>query len=557
MAGKRYEDFVREGYPLPRLSWLLNKGSLYWMATVVALLAVGGLILSTYTSVAAMKAPLEDKSPHQALDPRETPATSWAQSFLQEAPPGAGDWQVSGSKVPQQPVDFKTCSTFGLLSPTVQSSHRASDGSLTVQVNIYNAGTTPQDFLNYKDYFTSCWSPSQEVKGNPATTVLRWEGGFAFTRGDAIIFVQGGDPALLEDHYLARSASTLEAASCLDLTPTTRDRGRNLYLGSEGYTGWVQEEVVATTLNLGHIPTGIYPPLTSVKSMKQPEGPLPEGFPLLPEHEVRPPTLPKASQEATPVFQQVVPYQVPDDPGPGCGWAWHTMKAPVVDAEALKKKHEDDRLLAQGAVDAEAGAWVAQRLQASREALGLMVAAEEWNAYGETVRQVHEKWQWLNGERSKLEGPWRTYVEDHNRWVSFESRQAKAREEHAQATLTCQATQETYLKWEETWGDLWREQEEARLRPTPSATPSPTPNPEVTPTPGETPSPTPTPRATPSPTPTVTAPAPPESCTQLPAAPSILQQERGPEPQAPSIPQGVTLPGSWPKPSSSSSPTGE
>lgn len=110
----------------------------------------------------------------------------------------------------------------------------------------------------------------------------------------------------------------------------------------------------------------------------------------------------------------------------------------------------------------------------------------------------------------------------------------------------------------------------------PSPAPSPSPTPRSTPS---TPSPSPTPRSTPttpspSPSPSPTSPSPspteteepedeeteeplptvpprPTDCSQMPDEPDILSQDRGDEPQAPSIPDGVTVPYSWDDPADS------
>lgn len=107
------------------------------------------------------------------------------------------------------------------------------------------------------------------------------------------------------------------------------------------------------------------------------------------------------------------------------------------------------------------------------------------------------------------------------------------------------------LAWEEEWGDLWAEQQAAINNPVEEESVEPT----EEPTEGSE-SATESPTASPEPEDDTTTedildldiPEKPAGCSTMPDRPAIVDQAKPAEPQAPDIPEGVTIPDSWEKP---------
>lgn len=558
MSKKNYSYFKEHGYRYPKIAWFFDKGLVYLVFLLAAVVGVSGILWNGASAYNNMQKTLPDNSPYKKISTKETPASVWAKEFIKNKPESEKEWSTSNNSDPRQPIEFNECN-FGLIDQTVLSSFSAANKKLKLQVNIYSPGVARKDFENYKEKYSKCWELESEWTGDPRTEIITYPEGFFFTYGDVIIFVKhkiDDNQAELIKLYTDKAASSLEQYECNSLLTVTDDIKRNLYYDRKNYTGYLQREKVDTTLELGYIPTPVYPEVKTYTYMDEPEGPLPAKFPKLPKTNLTKPIINPPADNKTPNFSQIFIYQVKDYAGPGCGWKWAGMETPIVNTEKLKENRVKDRIETQRKVDKNAGDYVTKQLSTSKEALSLLVTIERWNSYINNVDKVHSKWSWLIEERNKLYDSWATYVANNDNWVNFDNIKKNAQKDYDNAVIACNAANKKVEDWEEKYSNLPEEEPVLEETPTPTpktpdptSTASPTSNPTGEPTETESSTSTSTKTSEPtSTTPTRSIPPRPVGCSSTPVEPYILSQEKGAKPKPPAIPEGVTIPYSWPDP---------
>lgn len=533
---------------VPLLKRFAEKKFLYVVMSlflVVSLVVMGFEGYKSYTSI--RKGP-EKVSSFLDVTPANSPGNKWAAEFLKPAPPGVSEWDVSDSQTPAQPFSYQECSAFNLLPPTVYATHTAAGKNVKVFVQLYYPGTAKKSFDNYKKILSHCWSVSESDTGNPKTSVYSFENGKAFLYGDALIVVASKDKKIQKnttDWLMKRAVSTLQASRCYNLSESTSDISRNFYAASKEYKGYVIHDRVQTKVNLEGFPTQIYRKVNDFSSMSAPEKPLPDG---MPDREPNKPfDMPSVPDAPTPVnpgnFEKNLHYQDPDEKGPGCGWEWGGLKAPGVDKSKLSQLKKEAYENAQKASDKKASEFVESRNLLIRSNVFVARDIETWNRYVSSVDGLHRQWKRLEEGRDLIEDSWRIYVNRHNDWLNFDNIQYNAKIDYDNAVKKCVADHDAFVKWQD------------RYTPIPSASPLPsnTPSPSVSPL---NPSASPTsasPSSLVSEAPAYIShrlPAQPVDCVELPEEPSILHDTKPQEPTPPIIPDGVTIPYSWPHPNS-------
>lgn len=503
--------------------------------------------LSSYTRIQEDKPEQSDYLKVQAKNP---PSGKWAADFLKETPPGAQDWLPSNTHTPEQPFTYDECPDLGVLPPTLYSTYTGSGKNVEISINNYQPGTTYKSFADYKRLLANCWDVSEAVEGLTPTTVLKFEAGSSFYYGDVVFFVKTFDPELRDEvtsWALSKAARTLPDAGCMSLAIDPKDENRNLYIDREKYTGWIKSEKIVTKVDLAGFPTQKFPEVVSQTSSEIPEGPLPVGFPVEPEEPFARPEVPDQNFSTDESFTQEISFEVPDPIGPGCGWTWAGMKPPKVDEKQLDATKRNEFIYAQTFVDDKAQGYVTTQLNKIKENMLTAKAIERWNKYAIDLKTVHDRWNWLKDERNKIEPSWRGYIDAYETWMNFDNRKANAQKQYDAEVNQCTSENLLVREWEKKWGELYREQQEALEMPPPTTTttPSTTLPPDDT---TESTTSTSTSTTTTTTIPAVDIPPRPLECTVLPALPAILQEAKPAQPNPPAIPDGVTIPDSWPKP---------
>lgn len=547
----------------PVIAWLFNRGFFQLFFTALTGVSILALVILFANGANAWKKIItepEDVSPYQEISSTNSPGKSWAEEMASLNPEGISGWSVSDTIKPQH-IQASDCAFNDNPSKTVLSTHIGSAGKVQTRVLLYGAGQASADFDRYAKTLQNC--ANGEVIDEEFGKSVMFDNGFILTMGDAIINVVAENIEQrdsLKAFYYEHMVKSLKESTCLDLDVSGKDSTRSFYYDPENYDGYKETTTVETQVDFQNVPTV---PDLSIDEIHnpdavQPESPLPQDFPSLPKEKVEKPSLPQAVEDVDDFSADAV-YHIADINGPGCGWAWSSQKQPVYDDTELAVEKNTTIVDEQNKIDETAQTYVDEKKDWAIKTVHIMPAVNNWNNYTKDVNNVHDKWIWLNGERDKLYTPWHQYVDEHNEWETFDKRKSEALNAYNEELQVCMDKQEAYLEWEEKWGDLYAQQkaeENAPEEPEEPTQPEETPEPTETPTDPENPSETPTEAPTPTeepeeteePTKPVDIPEPPVNCTTLPERPAIIDQEKPAEPQAPEIPEGVTIPDSWEKP---------
>lgn len=531
--------------------------------------AFGLIAASGVSSYATMTSPLPTSASTRVLTPTDSSATMWARELAAAAPSGVSGWTVGSTKL-APPVQVSGCSV-----PTgsaLLAANTSAGSGVTTVVQVYGAGQGASQFADAVKALSGCTSVSDSHSDSGDAEVF--PDGFLLSMGDAVIGVTAPDQATsdrLLSWYEDRMSSTLTSSGCASLASSPADATRSPFYNPGAYTGLTHTDEVATGVDVSNLPSIPQSSVSMVdiadRTVTQPEAPLPSGFPVVPTAVSQPTSVPvPVSTQSSSAFTQHAVYRVADVTGPGCGWAWSGQGSPVVDQAALDTARTEALRKARVAADAAATSYVQGVLSYARAAVVVSPAIDAWNTYANKVNQVHSSWQWLDNQRDALYPSWTSYVEAHNAWLTFPTRQQQAQQQYQTEVAACTAAQQQAQQWDAQYGASAQAAQKTASVSTSTVAPAAstsTPAASSAATGAATPtqsssasassaSPTSTPTSTPttsvsstSSTPTPTRPA---GCTTTPTAPAIVSQSRGDEPTAPTIPAGVTVPDSWPHP---------
>lgn len=563
MARRSYSYYKTAGYKLPALTWVMNQGVVYAAVAAVGLGVVGNHLYQSKESLDRTETPYTPNTPYMNVSMQSLPSQGWAKNYLAGAPKGQKSWVVSNNNEPRNPLTFQECETIGLEPKTLLATYTAEGDSARVAAQVYQPGTGKLAFESYKKAISQCDTVKvTESSTSPTTEVAEFSDGFFFLFGDALVFVvhqNATDREAFKSYFTSRAAVTLSSSGCAELTVDSTDPNRNLFT-TDKFTGLLLSEVIKTNVPLGNLPNPVFGELRDLSYMDQPEGPLDKSIPTVPRAPDKP-VVEKIIRGKVPEFEKTVQYQVDDTLGPGCGWKWAGMNPPITSAKKMDEQKNKTFNSAQNSVDTAASKFVSDKIASAASALTIMQQVDVWNNYTVRVDKIHDRWTWLNDERQKIMTPWFNYVEAHNNWSSFDYRKEAATQQYTRDVQQCNAANQAVRDWDARYGGIQQgvaiQPQQYTVRPmsyvvqapkpveTTKPTPSPTATVQPSPTPTET-MPTPSPTA-PSPTQTPEIPPRPPVCGGV-AQPSILSQEKGAEPKPPRLAEGVTVPGSWPKP---------
>lgn len=511
----------------PFLKWLLEHGVIYSVFALVAVLGFAGVVHSGYANYQTIISQKKVSSPYADVEATDSIGMKWAADFIAQAPENATNWTVGNTSKPQSIVAQKHCSTIGTPPTSLLATYTATGENIETTIQVYGAGQAAQQFSKYASTLGECLN-AQLAENN----VVRYDNSFVLLLGDSIIGVKGTNENIdsLLNWYKENASKTLTDSGCLELNTTVNDAKRSFFYDKDSYEGFKKSDLLKTKIDFSNLPTpqGVTIQQITNSTAVEPEAPLPDKFPKMPKT-VAQPSLPSSIPDQN-SFEAKATYQVADTDGPGCGWAWAGQKAPEYNEEDLRTAKQKVITETQEKLDESTTSYVNSKVSWAFNVALTIPQIDKWNAYVKQVNDVYAKWDWLNAERTSIQNDWYSYVAAHNEWITFDTRKKEAAEKYQKDVDTCMAKREELQDWENKYGDNADTTE---------------PETETTPEPSD--SPTPTVSPTPTPTPTVSVPPKPEGCDTMPVKPEILDQTKPAEPQPPTIPEGVTIPDSWPK----------
>lgn len=445
----------------------------------------------------------QSESPYESVQAGSA-ASAWLTGFV-ASPDGGEGWQAGEPGGYPALLDGVSCSP-GVsrlgVRPLLYGSSRS--GSSYVSAFVFPPGYAASGFAALADGVDSCLG--EGVDG--ASGSREWQGGqyALFQSGSVVVGVSGApDWRSVRGH----AESLLLAGGCVSLSESASDSVRSPYYDKSDFTGLVESQNVGPSIvDPGSSGVSLSVPALAVPSVGEPEGPLPAGFPQLPKR----PQVSFSDEAGLVDFAsawRTVSYRVPDDDGPGCGWSWFGQAAPTVDDGVLAGERARLVADAQGEADAAAAALYRDRSAARWRMVSSAQVVAGAGDYNRRVGEVDAARLALADGRAAFYPTWMAYVSAHDAW-----RDRVAARDAASA------------RWE------------ADVSACVSGTvPSPSPSP----------SPSASPRPTPSPSPSARVVKTRAQCEREIAKPVELTTDVGVEPSAPAVPDGVTVPSSWPQ----------
>lgn len=420
----------------------------------VSALAVTGLVLVGLPGVnsegqeqtAGLSAPAQ-------ANWRETPAATALTTALSSPPAG---WSADGDiqQAVTAPLPYSCPLPGAAASTALARSFNAGGHQVRVTALAYTAGLGAEALrlqLANTNVCASDASVRSSTLNGPArdarlTTTSR--GGIATAtvlsrRGDVITYITGSPGAPLQD--LARALDPVLAGAlngvCLNQESAAGDSSRSPFAPA-GYLPFTEEIKVSVpkpalpteppSVKAVDVPAPILVPEVA-KPLREPDYPV---YPPMPAP-VALPAAPKAPAEA--VTETAVPVPAEDKAGPGCGWAFAGMTAPLFDAE--KAKTARNTLAAEANTKLIAGVrdWQEKTAAYWAEYAAYEKDAAAYNAYRTAVNEVNSVWSSIARSWADFREKDTTYRAAVQARDDFTARKADAEASFAAATERCNA----------------------------------------------------------------------------------------------------------------------
>jgi len=547
---KTLKEYKEQGKRAPWIPYLYDRTFPYFVVLMTLSAVVGSylFIKEGFDSFNRMQESPKAVSPYQNITASNSPGMNWGSKLITEKPPTVSKWQSTGTTKPQHAVEPKNCAYIKDIPTSLLSTYVSSGSGVETRIQVYGAGQAAKNFNAYISALEKCGSV--ETASDDTAGVAKYDDNFIMTIGDSIISAttqNSEDREKVLKFYMKEAESTLKDSGCLALNVTKEDANRSFFYDSKSYTGLKESKKLETDVKIDNLPTPTSIKRLTIKNKyaSEPESPLPKDFPELPSEKEKP-NLPDEVKNET-AFEGTAVYKIMDENGPGCGWKWSAQNTPQYDEKDMLDNEKRTIADKQKEIDDKASAYVNKKLEWAFS-IGLTAPKiDEWNTYVNKVNKVHKKWTWLDNEREKLRTPWYNYVDAHRDWETFDDRKDKASDQYDKKLEECQAKQDELDEWEDKWGDKAKEDKKDKEKnDNGNSDDDTTESPEDPDNPNPTEEPEPEPTETQEP-PKENIPDKPEGCSNLPQKPAIISQEKPLEPKAPKIPEGVTIPDSWPK----------
>lgn len=535
----------------PILAWLMDRAMLHTVVVAITVIMVAGFVIEGYQSLQRMMTDAATPSDYMEIVAEDTPAASWAASFVRSVDLG-DEQRVSDSLKPTHGFLSESLINVGELPVTLIGSATAeAENDVAIVAQTFGAGQARKQF----DKYVSLLGTSETATRSSNALISTDSGTIRIgVVGDALIALRAplGMIDARFNKVMEVAETSLTESGCKALDADTDQSRRSMYYNKDAFTGLLVTEIVKTQVNLESLPNIKIPEITNIASpgKQKPEGPFPMDFPNVPENTPTKPSLTSAPEVGS-RFQKNVTYRVPDLDGPGCGWAWSGQKPTVEDESNLKAEQDAALRLAQEEINYNAQEYVDSVLSWARKSIILAPQSEQWNRHTDKVNKVHEAWQKLEYDRVAIKPLWDEFLRLHEDWRTFPQRQADADKLFSEAQDRCAADTQELDEWNEENSELvedyllaygdWEQSEAQKLAEYEEELAEWMSLPEGER--GERP-------VKPEPTDPPNDPRDdrPAGCEDVPERPAILDQQRPPEPQPPVIPEDVTIPYSWGQP---------
>lgn len=578
------------------------------LLAIVAVIASGVRDLNAMAAPPEDNSPYRETEPRDFLGKQF--ATDFVQQHPDEI--DESDWVAENEPMQPRPVfSAEQCSELGTAPNSLLTTYRGEGEGLRVDALIFGAGQAKRYFDDTESIIENCDNVSGFNESTVTAShgdndyeldYYQFSSGdndhVVFTAGDAIFEIRSTDSAEVSagdalDFYAGYAVESMnrEQWQCVAIETSYEDYVRSFYHDFESYEGLFLTEPLEAETPVNNLPV---PTLTkrgntdaersistvNTPNLEAPEAPLPEDFSSIPENEPDRPQIP-LEFETIDEFKDTAYYEIPDYDGPSCGWEWAAQISPVYDEMALEHNREVVRTEVQSDLEQQAGSYLDSSFYYTLRTLNTEPVITRWNEYVNTVNSIHDDWAWLEDEREALRPAWDTYLAEHAEWENFPNLQDAAREEYNADIEAYEeeldafddevaAYEEELDEYDEEFAEYERERDQclsdrARVdawddnfedavrngdaiiegedQPEPETDEDgeeieTQPLPEVPERPEDCQS-----------LPTApTAPSEPVNTAVEPERPSILDEDRGSEPQPPTIPEGVTVPNSWEDP---------
>ena len=423
---------------------------------VLTLVALGSLIIlgvlgwQSWSLWQQLTAPVEKETPYnESYQAAEYPGKEFLSKLAGEAPEGvdAAKWVVSEDGKNDTSVRVLPAGCTQIAPSTAQLAYKtAKTDKATVSIMIYGAGQARTQFDKYAAQLSEC-------KGaKTGENMLKVSGGAIMTRGDAIVSIVSDDAALVDKMvpwYQGKLDETLTVTSCAALDETADDASRSFYYDSNSYTGTTKSEKVTVD---DVVLTASSPQLLADNSMsvskafidpqdkstvKQPLSPLPNGMTTdLPTAPAAPAVSAKPDSPAT---EKTVTYQIADKTGPGCGWTWSGQKTPDYDEDVISANQKTILKNAKTELKNNIATYNKAVVSWSAQTAMAMSFQTSWDDYVSKTNAVYASWNDLNTKRAALQAPWFEYVDKANEWLNWSDDVEKAQNEWEDAVKQCVA----------------------------------------------------------------------------------------------------------------------
>lgn len=464
-------------------------------SATVALLALAAVFGVNQLAAPAYEEPVQGASEVDAAKPLSkaawavTPAEKTLTETLRTPPKG---WKADGDVERSVTAPFPySCPQQGL-APAVALAQTYDANGTRVQIitTAYTAGLGADAMTRQVGNAGTCAGPENAASVSPITEGKAGTEAYltSTARGAtraAVASSRRGDVITYAITANTTDAIALSKAFDSSLEPRLRDVCRNQDSTSADasrtpwstveFTGKLEERKVS-------IPTvkqPTLPPAETTRIVPIPADPvdLTEAFPLpTPAYPVwpempapmelpTPPEAPAAEARTEATFKA----EIKDTDGPGCGWAFTAMPAPVFNDNAAQARALADSSRLVDELEAGAETWQGNVLTYWRDFAAYSEAAKKYQEYSARVSEVNGAWE-------KIAGQWQAYndaVAARDEAIAeredFLSRQEQARKDHEKQVEKCEAEKKA--------------EEEAAKKPAPSPSPSGSPSPSPSPTP--------------------------------------------------------------------------
>lgn len=479
-------------------------------ASAVAVVSAGAAILAGvvaaggYAYAQATKPP-KDNSIYAQVSPSSYPGVRFVNAMTETDLNGGKTRKTQRSEVPLIP---DRCSADDTPSKSMLYSKSAKGDGYAITAQAYGSGQAKTVYDALASQLSSCES-DQNRSSMDSVSYVSWNGGYLMTAGDAIVSIavdEASRQQQVASEVIARMNEQMKTTGCAAMDESADDAERSFYYDRNAYKGLTQVEEVSGTKkrvdiavpqNLEDVGGNVDRLFVRPVTRSAPESPLPSGMqaglpaaPALPD-------IPGQAQK--PSETGTISYQVKDPKGPGCGWAWSGQKAPdfnesVLDVDYRKTKTDAVKDINQNILDynTKAKSW-------SLSAMWSMRFASTWGQYVKSANDIMASWNALDAGREAFKPTWMDYIQSLKDW---EYRRLAANDAVSARNDAVNACADAKQKdWQnQNQGKTADDGQKAQWK---------------------------------------------KDCdASTPSADTSAKD--APEPAAPKIPQGITLPGSWP-----------